>query len=53
MRTVKVAMIRDLKSDVSHELLSDLNRKFANYGVYVLNVSVVNVIIPKDLRIAL
>lgn len=53
VRTVKVANIRDLKSDVAHELLSDLNRKFMNYGVYVDQVSVSNVIIPRDLRIAL
>lgn len=53
IRTVKVSQVKDLKSDVAHELMSDLNRKFENYGVYIESVSVNNVIIPRALREAL
>lgn len=31
----------------------ELNRKFNNLGVYIEKVNVTNVIVPKDLRIAL
>lgn len=53
VRTIRISQIRDIKSDVTHELMSDLNRKFKDYGVYIESVSVSNVIIPKDLREAL
>lgn len=34
-------------------MMADLNARFNNFGVYVEQVNVSNVIIPKDLRIAL
>eukprot|EP00347_Sterkiella_histriomuscorum_P009605 403340568 len=53
MRKVKVNQVRDLKSEVTMELVSDLNLRFNKYGVYVESSTIPNVIIPKDLRIAL
>lgn len=34
-------------------MVNELNRRFSNFGVYFESVSVSNVIIPKELRIAL
>lgn len=53
MRKVKVNQVRDLKSEITLELVSDLNQRFNKYGVYVESSTVTNVIVPKDLRIAL
>ena len=33
--------------------MADLNMRFNQFGVYIEQVNVMNVIIPKDLRIAL
>lgn len=53
VRTIKVNQVRDLKSEIAHEMVSELNRRFNNYGVYFESVSIPNVIIPLDLRVAL
>ncbi len=53
IRSMKVSQIRDLKSEIAHEMLSELNRRFSTFGVYFESVSIPNVIVPKDLRIAL
>lgn len=34
-------------------MIAELNERFNKFGVYVESVSVSNVIVPKDLRIAL
>jgi hypothetical protein len=34
-------------------MMGELNLRFNNYGVYIEQVNVMNVIIPKDLRVAL
>lgn len=48
-----MSKIRDIKSELTHTLMEDLNRRFTEYGVYIELVNVMNVIIPKDLRYAL
>ena len=53
MRSVKVNQVRDLKSEVTHELVNDLNMRFNKFGVYVESASVSNVIVPLELRLAL
>ncbi|CDW76814.1 UNKNOWN [Stylonychia lemnae] len=53
VRSVKVESVRELKSEVAHQMVEELNMRFNKYGVYVTSCSIFNVIIPKDLRIAL
>lgn len=53
IRSYRVHQIRDLKSEIAHEMINELNRRFNSFGVYVESVYVSNVIVPKDLRIAL
>lgn len=45
--------IRDIKSELTSKMMAELNGRFNNFGIYVEKVNVMNVIIPKDLRIAL
>ena len=53
VRRHHVNRIRELKSEIAHEILEDLGIKFLNLGVYFESVTITNVIIPKDLRLAL
>jgi regulator of protease activity HflC (stomatin/prohibitin superfamily) len=53
IRSYRVNQIRDLKSEIAHEMINELNRRFNSFGVYVESVYVSNVIVPKDLREAL
>jgi membrane protease subunit (stomatin/prohibitin family) len=53
VRSVKVNGVRELKSEVAHEMVEELNMRFNKYGVYVKSCSIFNVIVPKDLRVAL
>ncbi len=53
IRKIKVSKIRDIKSELTSTLKSDLDLRFNKYGVYFEQVNVINVIIPKDLRYAL
>lgn len=53
MRTHKVVRIRDIKQELTAQMMCELNQRFNNYGVYIDQTNVSNVIIPKDLRIAL
>ena len=53
IRRIKVSKIRDIKSELTSTLQNDLNMRFNQYGVYIEQVNVMNVIIPKDLRSAL
>lgn len=53
IRKIKVSKIRDIKSELTSTLKSDLDIRFNKYGVYFEQVNVINVIIPKDLRYAL
>jgi regulator of protease activity HflC (stomatin/prohibitin superfamily) len=53
VRKIKVSQIRDVKYEMTHEMISELNRRFNKYGVYFEAVFVSNIIVPKDLRTAL
>ena len=46
VRTHHVRNIRDLKSEMAHEILEDLSARFNNLGVYFESVTIMNVIIP-------
>ncbi len=53
VRKTKVRMIRDLKSEMANEILEDLGTRFNDLGVYFESVTIMNVIIPRDLRFSL
>lgn len=53
MKKIKVSRIRDIKTELTTELLSTLQMRFKEYGVVIEQVNIMNVIIPRDLRIAL
>ena len=53
MRKIKASKIRDVRSEMTHEIVSELNRRFNQFGVVFETAMVTNVIIPKDLRVAL
>jgi hypothetical protein len=50
---VKVNRVRDIKMELTQAMLNELNQIFNEFGVYIENVIIMNVIIPKDLRQAL
>lgn len=53
VRTIKVSKIKDIKSELTTQMMAELNSRFQQYGVYIEQVTVMKVIIPRDLRIAL
>lgn len=53
IRTVKVNRVKDVKSELTSHMMSELNERFNQFGVYIELVTVMNIIIPRDLRIAL
>jgi regulator of protease activity HflC (stomatin/prohibitin superfamily) len=53
VRRTHVRNVRDLKSEMAHEILEDLGQRFNPLGIYFESVTIMNVIIPKDLRAAL
>lgn len=53
VRRVKVSKIRDVKSEMTHEIVSELNRRFNRFGVYFESALIRNILIPGDLRKAL
>jgi membrane protease subunit (stomatin/prohibitin family) len=53
VKKIKVSRIRDIKTELTTELLSTLQMRFKEYGVVIEQVNIMNVIIPRDLRIAL
>ena len=50
MRKIKVARIRDIKTELTTELLTTLKDRFKEYGVVIEQVNIMTVIIPRDLR---
>ena len=52
-RNIKVNKIRDVKTELTHEILANLTKKFEPYGVVIEHVSIIKVILPRDLRQAL
>lgn len=53
VRNYKVNRIRDIKSEMTTQIKQDLEQKFAPYGVVIEQVSIIKVILPKDLRTCL
>jgi regulator of protease activity HflC (stomatin/prohibitin superfamily) len=53
VKKIKVARIRDIKTELTTELLQCLQNRFKEYGVVIEQVNIMNVIMPRDLRIAL
>ena len=53
VKKIKVSRIRDIKTELTTELLATLQSRFKEYGVVIEQVNIMNVIIPRDLRIAL
>jgi len=53
IKKIKVSKIRDIKSELTSTLKADHDIRFNKYGVYFEQVNLINVIIPRDLRIAL
>lgn len=53
VRTIKVNKARDIKSELTVQMLDHMNKNFNNFGVYIESVVIMRVIIPKDLRTAL
>ena len=45
--------MRDIKTELTFGLKTDLAEKFIGYGVVIEQVNVMTIILPKDLRIAL
>lgn len=52
-RNIRVNKIRDVKSELTTEILNNLKKKFEIYGVVIEQVSIIKVIVPRDLRQAL
>jgi regulator of protease activity HflC (stomatin/prohibitin superfamily) len=50
---IKVARMRDIKSEITTVMLENLRKKFAPYGVVIEQISLMQVILPIDLRFAL
>lgn len=45
--------VRDIKQELTSQMMDELNERFNKLGVYIERVDVMNVIIPRDLREAL
>jgi membrane protease subunit (stomatin/prohibitin family) len=48
-----VARVRDIKTELTSAMREELKKKFAPYGVVIEQVNIMNVILPRDLRVAL
>lgn len=53
VKKIRVGRIRDIKTELTTELLTTLKDRFKEYGVVIEQVNIMNVIIPRDLRVAL
>lgn len=53
IRKKKVNEIRDIRSEYTPMMKEGLNTRFNAYGVYIEQVTVVKVLVPRELRIAL
>lgn len=50
---VKISRIQDIKGEIASSLLSDLNKKFVEFGVFFENVQILQIKIPDQLQHAL
>lgn len=53
VHTVRLRQIQDIKGEIAQTLLSDLNRKFNEFGVFFENVQIMSIKIPQELQDAL
>lgn len=49
----KAIQVRDIKTELTSTLLQDLQNKFLIYGVIIEQVNVMNVILPREMRVSL
>lgn len=47
---IKVARVRDVKTELTTSMMTDLQAKFSPYGVVIEQVNIMNVILPIELR---
>ena len=50
---VRLSQIQDIKGEIASTLLTDLNKKFSEFGVYFENVQILQIKIPDQLQQAL
>lgn len=53
IRKIKASRIRDVKSELTTQMKGELNNRFNKLGVYIERIDIMNVIIPRDLRMCL
>lgn len=53
IKKIRVVRVRDVKTELTTSLLADLVEKFSIYGVVIEQVNIMNVILPRDLRVCL
>jgi regulator of protease activity HflC (stomatin/prohibitin superfamily) len=53
LKKIKVARVRDIKTELTTAMTVQLQEKFKIYGVVIEQVNIMNVILPIDLRHAL
>lgn len=49
-KKIKVSRVRDIKIELTQSMHQDLQKSFSDYGVYIEQVNIMNVIMPRDLR---
>lgn len=50
VKGIKVAKVRDVKTELTTAIRESLQTKFEPYGIIIESVTVMNVILPRDLR---
>jgi hypothetical protein len=53
VKKIKAAAVRDIKTELTQNLLEDLYGKFMEYGVVIEQVNVMNVILPREMRVSM
>lgn len=53
VKNQKAIVVRDIKTELTLNLLEDLKKKFIVYGVVIEQVNVMNVILPREMRVSL
>lgn len=53
MKQQKAINVRDIKTELTNNLLENLKQKFSEYGVIIEQVNVMNVILPREMRVSL
>jgi len=49
-KEIKVSRVRDIKTELTTHMRDQLQQKFEPYGITIESVTVMNVILPRDLR---